>query len=94
VRWMTSDTADLYGFRDRGRLAPGYRADVNVIDQERVDLEQPEMVFDLPAGGRRLMQRARGYVATVVAGEATIRDDEATGALPGRLVRGEQPAPA
>ncbi len=94
VRWMTSDTADLYGLADRGRLLPGYRADLNVIDGERIDLEQPEMVFDLPAGGRRLMQRARGYVATVVAGETTIRDDDATGALPGRLVRGERAAPA
>src|SRR4051794_23518831 len=93
VQWMTSDTADLYGLRDRGRLAPGYRADLNVIDAERLGLEQPEMVFDLPAGGRRLMQRARGYVATVVAGETTVRDDEATGALPGGLIRGAQPTP-
>ena len=93
VRWMTSDTADLYGLHDRGRIAPGYRADLNVIDHEQAPVGQPEMVFDLPAGGRRLMQRARGYVATVVAGEITIRDDEATGALPGRLIRGEQPTP-
>jgi N-acyl-D-amino-acid deacylase len=94
VRMMTSDTADLYGLRDRGRIAPGYRADLNVIDHQRLRVEQPEMVFDLPAGGRRLMQRARGYVATVVDGQVTIRDDEPTGGLPGRLVRGEQPAPA
>ena len=60
VRWMTSDTADLYGLHDRGRIAPGYRADLNVIDHERLQMGQPEMVFDLPAGGRRLMQRARG----------------------------------
>ena len=93
VRWMTSDTADLYGLRDRGRLVPGHRADLNVIDHERLQLGQPEVVFDLPAGGRRLMQRATGYVATVVAGEITIRDDEPTGALPGRLIRGEQPTP-
>ena len=94
VRWMTSDTADLYGLHDRGRIAPGYRADLNVIDHERLHVEQPEMVFDLPAGGRRLMQRARGYVATIVGGEVTISDDEATGALPGRLIRGVQEAPA
>ncbi len=94
VRWMTSDTADLYGLRDRGRIAPGHRADLNVIDHERLQIGQPEMVFDLPAGGRRLMQRARGYVATIVAGETTIRDDEATGVLPGHLVRGAQPAPS
>jgi N-acyl-D-aspartate/D-glutamate deacylase len=93
VRWMTTDTADLYGLHDRGRIAPGYRADLNVIDHEHLQMGQPEMVFDLPAGGRRLMQRATGYVATVVAGETTIRDDEPTGALPGRLIRGEQPAP-
>jgi N-acyl-D-aspartate/D-glutamate deacylase len=65
-----------------------------VIDHDRLQVGQPEMVFDLPAGGRRLMQRARGYVATVVAGETTIRGDEATGAQPGRLIRGEQPAPS
>ena len=94
VRWMTSDTADLYGLHDRGRIAPGYRADLNVIDHERLHVEQPEMVFDLPAGGRRLMQRARGYVATIVGGVVTISDDQATGALPGRLVRGAQEAPA
>ena len=60
VRWMTSDTADLYGLHDRGRIAPGHRADLNVIDHERLQIGQPEMVFDLPAGGRRLMQRATG----------------------------------
>jgi N-acyl-D-amino-acid deacylase len=90
---MTSDTADLYGLHDRGRIASDYRADFNVIDHEGLEVGQPEMVFDLPAGGRRLTQRARGYVATVVAGVTTIRDDAATGVLPGRLVRGEQPAP-
>jgi N-acyl-D-aspartate/D-glutamate deacylase len=94
VRWMTSDTADLYGLHDRGRLVPGHRADLNIIDHERLQVGQPEMVFDLPAGGRRLMQRANGYVATVVAGEVTLRDDTPTGALPGQLIRGEQAAPA
>ena len=64
-----------------------------MIDHDNLQIGQPEVVFDLPAGGRRLMQRATGYVATVVAGEVTIRDDEATGALPGRLIRGEQPIP-
>jgi N-acyl-D-aspartate/D-glutamate deacylase len=93
VRWMTSDTADLYGLHDRGRLLPGHRADLNVIDHEGLQVGQPEMVFDLPAGGRRLMQRASGYVATVVAGEVTLRDDAPTGAVPGRLIRGVQPAP-
>ena len=93
VRWMTSDTADLYGLGDRGRVVPGARADLNLIDLERLRVEQPEMVFDLPAGGRRLMQRARGYDATVVAGRVTIESDEATGELPGRLVRGGRPGP-
>jgi N-acyl-D-aspartate/D-glutamate deacylase len=93
VQWMTSEPADLYGLRDRGRIAEGYRADLNLIDHDRLRVEQPEMIFDLPAGGRRLMQRARGYDATVVAGAVTIEDDTATGELPGRLVRGERPAP-
>ena len=93
VRWMTSDTADLYGLRDRGRLVPGHRADVNVIDHEHLQMGKPEVVFDLPAGGHRLMQRASGYAATVVAGEITLRDDEPTGTVPGRLIRGEQPTP-
>ncbi|TVV76768.1 N-acyl-D-amino-acid deacylase family protein [Sphingomonas solaris] len=88
VRMMTRDTAELYGLCDRGRIAPGYRADLNLIDYERLELLLPHMVWDLPTGARRIMQRARGYVATFVAGERTIADDEATGALPGRLVRG------
>ena len=88
VRMMTSEPAALYGLGDRGRLAPGLRADVNVIDHARLEIELPEMIFDLPAGGRRIMQRAKGYHRTIVAGETTIVDDEATGALPGRLIRG------
>ena len=88
VRMMTSDPAALYGLGDRGRLEAGLRADVNVIDHENLKIELPEMVFDLPASGRRIMQRASGYHRVVVAGEITIRDDEATGARPGRLIRG------
>jgi N-acyl-D-aspartate/D-glutamate deacylase len=88
VRKMTRDTAELYGLRDRGVVAPGRRADLNVIDWERLRLELPELAFDLPAGAKRLLQRARGYEATVVAGEVTFREGETTGALPGRLVRG------
>ncbi|WP_149536971.1 N-acyl-D-amino-acid deacylase family protein [Siccirubricoccus phaeus] len=87
VRRQTSDTASAAGLPDRGRLAPGLRADINVIDYEALALEMPRMIQDLPAGGRRLMQRARGYDATIVAGEVTYRHGEATGALPGRLVR-------
>src|SRR5262249_1309082 len=79
-----------YGFRDRGTLAPGLRADVNVIDLARLELKPPVMVADLPAGGQRLFQRARGYRATLVAGDVTIEHDEPTRALPGRLLRGGQ----
>ena len=88
VRMMTSEPAALYGLGDRGRLEAGLRADLNVIDHERLKIELPEMIFDLPAQGRRIMQRATGYHRTIVAGEITIRDDEATGARPGRLLRG------
>jgi N-acyl-D-aspartate/D-glutamate deacylase len=94
VRSQTWDTARALGLHDRGRIAPGYRADLNAIDYDRVSLHPPEVAYDLPAGGRRLLQRARGYVATVVAGEITYRDGEPTGALPGRLVRGPRAAPA
>ncbi len=87
VRRLTSDTAGAAGLAGRGVLRPGMRADVNVFDLTALSLEAPRMVSDLPAGGRRLLQRARGYVATVVAGTVTYRDGEATGALPGRLVR-------
>ncbi len=80
----------VYGLSDRGVLAPGMRGDLNIIDLDGIQLESPEMVFDLPAGGKRFMQRARGYRATVVAGEVTLENDELTGALPGRLIRGAQ----
>lgn len=87
VRRLTSDTAAAAGLSDRGVLRPGMKADVNVFDLDALTLEAPRMVNDLPAGGRRLLQRAKGYVATVVGGAVTYRDGEATGALPGRLVR-------
>jgi N-acyl-D-aspartate/D-glutamate deacylase len=93
IQRMTSDTARLYGLADRGLLAPGLRADINIIDLEGLRLESPEMIFDLPAGGKRFMQRARGYRATIVGGEVTLEEDELTGALPGRLIRGAQSAP-
>jgi N-acyl-D-amino-acid deacylase len=93
VKQLTHDPAALYGFADRGVLRPGLKADVNVVDLDRVALCAPEMAYDLPAGAPRLLQRARGYVATIVAGEVTLRDGEATGALPGRLVR-SRPAAA
>jgi N-acyl-D-aspartate/D-glutamate deacylase len=94
IKAQTADTARAVGLCDRGVLAPGYRADLNVIDYERLTLPAPEVVADLPAGGRRLLQRAGGYVATVVRGEVVYERGEPTGALPGRLVRGAQPVPA
>ena len=94
VHLQTRRTAELYGFGDRGLLAPGYLADVNVIDHAALRLEAPEMVYDLPASGKRLIQRARGYVATVKAGTVVREHDEATGERPGRLLRGPQPQPA
>ncbi|MEZ5237614.1 MAG: amidohydrolase family protein [Microthrixaceae bacterium] len=93
VAMQTSRTADLYGFADRGRVAPGYRADLNVIDLDGLSIAAPRMVHDLPAGGRRLVQESRGYVATICAGTPVRLDDEPTGARPGRLVRGERSAP-
>lgn len=94
VHMMTQHTAMVGGFGDRGLIAAGYKADLNVIDFEKLALEAPKAVFDLPAGGRRLTQAARGYVATIVSGVITARNDTPTGALPGRLVRGRRSAPA
>jgi N-acyl-D-aspartate/D-glutamate deacylase len=71
-------------------IAPGMKADINVIDFDRLAVESPKMAFDLPAGGKRLLQGAKGYVATIVSREITYRNGEATDALPGRLVRGPQ----
>ncbi|HEX6420024.1 MAG TPA: amidohydrolase family protein [Acidimicrobiales bacterium] len=93
VHMQTRATAALYGFDDRGLLAPGYLADVNVIDLDALAIEAPEMVYDLPAGGRRLVQAARGYAATVKRGIVVREDDRATGERPGRLLRGAQPGP-
>jgi len=92
VKKQTQDTAALYGLRDRGVLAPGKKADVNVIDFDNLRLRAPAMAFDLPAHGRRLVQRADGYTATLVAGEVAFEEGEPTGALPGKLVRGSREA--
>jgi N-acyl-D-aspartate/D-glutamate deacylase len=89
VSRQTRDTARAVGLTDRGTIAPGMKADLNVIDFGRLNVERPYMAFDLPAGGRRLLQRARGYEATIVSGEIVYREGEATGALPGALVRGQ-----
>jgi len=88
VHKMTRDSALVYGMADRGLVAPGYKADLNVIDYDALGLEDPEMVYDLPSGGKRLIQRSHGYRATVCSGEVTYEDGEFTGALPGRLIRG------
>ena len=88
VHKMTQDTAALYGLTDRGVIAPGYRADLNLIDFDQLALTDPEIVYDLPAGGRRLTQNATGYLATICAGEVTFENGTHTGAMPGRLIRG------
>ena len=93
VHRITQETADLYGLLDRGVVAPGYKADFNVIDFERLQLRRPEMAYDLPGGARRLLQRADGYDATIVSGEVVMEQGEPTGARPGRLLRGPQPTP-
>lgn len=87
IRNQTQDTARAVDLFDRGTLQPGMRADVNVIDFENLKVRVPEIVHDLPAGGARLQQKADGYLATLVAGEVTYRQGEATDALPGRLIR-------
>ena len=87
------DTARTVGLLDRGVIAPGYRADLNVVDFDNLRLHKPEIVHDLPANGRRLLQRADGWRHTIVAGHETYRDGVATDALPGRLIRGAKPAP-
>ena len=93
VRKQTRDSAALVGLHDRGVLAPGMKADANVIDFDGLRLRAPEIVYDLPAGGKRFVQRADGYEATIVSGRVAFRDGESTGQLGGRLVRGAQPAP-
>ena len=93
VNAMTARPAAVLGLKDRGRLAPGMKADVNVIDFDRLTLHAPRMVRDLPSNGRRLTQDAEGYVATIVSGEVIMRGGEPTGALPGRMVERSAMAP-
>ena len=94
VKRQTHDTAELYGLLDRGVLAAGFKADINVIDYENLRMRMPEMAFDLPGGARRLVQKADGYVATIVSGTVVSRNGELTGELPGRVLRGARPQPA
>ena len=93
VRSLTLDTATTVGLLDRGALTVGRKADLNVIDYDQLRLATPHVAYDLPAGGRRITQGARGYDALIVSGQVVSRHGEATGALPGRLVRGPQVAP-
>jgi len=90
VRRLTSDTANAAGLLDRGVIAVGKKADLNVINHDRVAFGRPYVTYDLPAGGKRLLQKADGYDATIVSGTVTYRNGEATGALPGRMVKGQQ----
>jgi N-acyl-D-aspartate/D-glutamate deacylase len=94
IKALAADPARTVGLNDRGVLSVGRKADLNVIDHDRVRLDQPRVLYDLPAGGRRLTQGAAGYDAMVVAGKVVSRGGAPTGVLPGRLVRGPQAAPA
>jgi N-acyl-D-aspartate/D-glutamate deacylase len=93
VKAQCHDTAIAVGLADRGVVAPGYKADLNVIDFDGLRLASPEMHFDLPAGGRRLLQRADGYLHTIVSGREVYENGTPTGESPGQLVRGAQLAP-
>lgn len=93
IKRQTKETAEMYGLMDRGVVAAGYKADLNIIDYENLRFETPKMVFDLPAEGRRLVQDASGYIATIVSGEIIVENGKPTGALPGKLIRGPQAAP-
>ena len=90
VRRLTSDTASAAGLGDRGLIAVGKKADLNVIDHDHIAFGRPYVTYDLPAGGKRLLQKAQGYEATIVSGSITYRNGEATGALPGRMVKGQR----
>lgn len=94
IRRLTADTAHASGLFDRGVIAPGLKADINILDHDALGFGKPYVVHDLPAGGRRLLQKASGYVATIVSGQVTYRHGEPTGTLAGKLVRGQQGAAA
>src|SRR5262249_35111168 len=93
VKHLSDEPAATVGLGDRGRIAPGMKADINLIDYDAVGVERPRVAYDLPAGGKRLTQGAKGIRATIVSGEIIQRDGQPTGALPGKLVRGQQPSP-
>ena len=87
---MSKEAADLYGLSDRGTVEVGKRGDLNVIDLDAVELQLPEVIDDLPTGASRIVQRAKGFQATICAGEVTFRRGEPTGARPGKLIRGKR----
>jgi len=93
VHNQTSRTAQCYGLDDRGVIAPGMKADINVIDFENLHIYGPKLVYDLPANGKRYIQEITGYHSTICSGQVIYRQGQATGKLPGRLIRGPQPAP-
>lgn len=93
VKKQTRDSAHSYGLLDRGMLKPGYKADINIIDFNALNLQKPQLQYDLPAGGKRFVQRANGYRYTFVSGVEVARDGEHSDELPGRLIRGARPAP-
>jgi N-acyl-D-aspartate/D-glutamate deacylase len=93
VKMLSREPAEAVGLRDRGLIAPGYKADLNIIDIGKMALHMPRVVRDLPAGGKRLWQGSEGYVATIVNGVVTYREGTHSGALPGRLVRGSRGDP-
>jgi len=90
IRKQTKDTAETYGLFDRGEIKPGMLADINIIDFEKLNVSHPKMIHDLPLGGRRLVQDATGYVATIKSGKVVSENGKATGSLPGQLIRGKQ----
>ena len=90
VKRQTSSTAGIYGLHDRGLIKPGYIADFNLIDYDNLTLHSPHFIADLPAGGRRIVQEASGYLATIKAGETIFEKGQSTGAMPGKLIRGPQ----
>jgi N-acyl-D-aspartate/D-glutamate deacylase len=94
IKMITLDPAVAAGMLDRGVIKVGYKGDLNVIDMDKVTLYRPVRVNDMPAGAGRVIMPTTGYRATIVSGEITRRDDKETGNLPGRLIRGRQPAPA
>jgi N-acyl-D-aspartate/D-glutamate deacylase len=92
IKRLAADNAAAIGLGDRGLLRAGMKADINILDYDNLRLRRPEIVYDLPAGGKRLLQRTDGFDATVVSGAVVYRHGEATGALPGRLIRGARAA--